>query len=157
MNKIFSRTLDRLLDGEHLAEAEAFDLMNALGEGTLEPALAGALLAGLRAKGETADEIRGFGSMVTFTIRGGLESIEKFIQQTRHLPFFPSLGDVSTSMSHPVSTSHRGLSDEELEKLGFSASTIRLSVGCELADSVWNALDDGLQGCSRCRSASRFD
>jgi anthranilate phosphoribosyltransferase len=60
MNKTFSRTLDRLLDGEHLAEAEAFDLMQALGEGTLEPALAGALLAGLRAKGETADEIRGF-------------------------------------------------------------------------------------------------
>lgn len=60
MNKTFSRALDRLLDGKHLAEAEAFDLMNALGEGTLEPALAGALLAGLRAKGETADEIRGF-------------------------------------------------------------------------------------------------
>jgi anthranilate phosphoribosyltransferase len=60
MSKIFSRTLDRLLDGEHLAESEAFELMHALGEGTLEPALAGALLAGLRAKGETADEIRGF-------------------------------------------------------------------------------------------------
>ena len=60
MSKTFSTTLDRLLDGEHLAEDEAYDLMNALGEGALEPALAGALLAGLRAKGETADEIRGF-------------------------------------------------------------------------------------------------
>ncbi len=60
MSKTYAKTLDRLLDGEHLAEEEAYELMNALGEGTLEPALAGALLAGLRAKGETADEIRGF-------------------------------------------------------------------------------------------------
>lgn len=60
MSKTYAKTLDRLLDGGNLAEDEAYELMNALGEGTLEPALAGALLAGLRAKGETADEIRGF-------------------------------------------------------------------------------------------------
>ena len=60
MSKTYAKTLDRLLDGGDLAEEEAYALMNALGEGTLEPALAGALLAGLRAKGETADEIRGF-------------------------------------------------------------------------------------------------
>lgn len=60
MSRAYAKTLDRLLDGVNLAEEEAYELMNALGEGTLEPALAGALLAGLRAKGETADEIRGF-------------------------------------------------------------------------------------------------
>ena len=60
MSKTYAKTLDRLLDGGDLAEEEAYALMNALGEGALEPALAGALLAGLRAKGETADEIRGF-------------------------------------------------------------------------------------------------
>ena len=52
--------LDRLLDGNSLAEQEAFELMSKLAEGEIAPALAGALLAGLRAKGETADEIRGF-------------------------------------------------------------------------------------------------
>ncbi|MEE4162294.1 MAG: anthranilate phosphoribosyltransferase [Woeseiaceae bacterium] len=60
MSAAYSKTLDRLLDGHSLAEDEAYALMNALAEGVLEPALAGALLAGLRAKGETADEIRGF-------------------------------------------------------------------------------------------------
>ena len=52
--------LDSLLDGNDLSEQEAYGLMVTLAEGELAPALAGALLAGLRAKGETADEIRGF-------------------------------------------------------------------------------------------------
>ncbi len=52
--------LDRLLDGYPLDEPEASGLMYRLAEGDLEPALAGALLAALRAKGETAAEIRGF-------------------------------------------------------------------------------------------------
>ena len=52
--------LDRLLGGESLAEQDAHALMHELAAGEMAPALAGALLAGLRAKGETADEIRGF-------------------------------------------------------------------------------------------------
>ena len=62
MSKTFSAMLDRLLDGESLAEEEAHALMVKLADGDMPPALAGALLAGLRAKGETADEIRGFAS-----------------------------------------------------------------------------------------------
>ena len=60
MSAQYSQLLDRLLDGQHLSETEAFDLMHRLAEGEMAPPLAGALLAGLRAKGETADEIRGF-------------------------------------------------------------------------------------------------
>ena len=60
MSKEYSRLLDTLLDGQSLTEAQAHDLMCRLAEGELPSALAGALLAGLRAKGETADEIRGF-------------------------------------------------------------------------------------------------
>jgi len=60
MSKEFSAMLDRVLDGNSLSEQEAHALMIRLAEGDMPPALAGALLAGLRAKGETADEIRGF-------------------------------------------------------------------------------------------------
>lgn len=52
--------LDRVLNGQPLTEAEADSLMRAMASGDMEPALAGAMLAGLRAKGETAEEIRGF-------------------------------------------------------------------------------------------------
>ncbi len=55
-----SRLLDRVLNGDHLAEEEARGLMHALAEDAYPQALAGALLAGLRAKGEVAEEIRGF-------------------------------------------------------------------------------------------------
>jgi len=60
MSDDYSRLLNRILDGGNLAEDEAAGLMRRLAGGEMAPALAGALLAGLRAKGETADEIRGF-------------------------------------------------------------------------------------------------
>jgi anthranilate phosphoribosyltransferase len=60
MSKEFSAVLDRLLEGESLTEQQAYAFMHKLAEGDMPAALAGALLAGLRAKGETPDEIRGF-------------------------------------------------------------------------------------------------
>ena len=59
MDKHYSQLLDSLLDGQSLTEQQAYELMHKLAAGELPAALAGALLAGLRAKGETADEIRG--------------------------------------------------------------------------------------------------
>jgi anthranilate phosphoribosyltransferase len=53
-------TLEYLLKGEDLSEAGASDLLLALAEGNVHPAMAGALLAALRAKEVTADELRGF-------------------------------------------------------------------------------------------------
>lgn len=55
-----SKQLDALLNGQSLSEEQAYSLMQALAAGDIAPALAGAFLAGLRAKGENADEIRGF-------------------------------------------------------------------------------------------------
>ena len=52
--------LNRLLDGENLAQSEAYELMHAMAASDLDPVQAGAFLAALRAKGETAEEIRGF-------------------------------------------------------------------------------------------------
>lgn len=55
-----SALLNRLLDGNDLAESDAFALMHDMAAGRVDPIVGGAFLAGLRAKGETADEIRGF-------------------------------------------------------------------------------------------------
>ncbi len=60
MSKELSAVLDRLLDGQSLSEDEAYALMKQFAAGELDAALAGAFLAGLRAKGESADEVRGF-------------------------------------------------------------------------------------------------
>lgn len=53
-------TLELLLDRQNLSEAQAAELLVALTDATLPPAMGGALLASLRAKGVTADEVRGF-------------------------------------------------------------------------------------------------
>ena len=60
MSNKYSALLDQLLNGNALSESEASELMHALASGEIDAALAGGLLAGLRAKGETAEEIRGF-------------------------------------------------------------------------------------------------
>lgn len=60
MSDEFNAMLNQLLDGQSLTEAQAGQLMHRLASGEMHAALAGALLAALRAKGETADEIRGF-------------------------------------------------------------------------------------------------
>jgi anthranilate phosphoribosyltransferase len=56
------RVLEHLLDGRNLPETEAAELMRALTDPALAPAMAGALLAALRAKGVTPEEVRGFAS-----------------------------------------------------------------------------------------------
>jgi anthranilate phosphoribosyltransferase len=60
MSTDLTAMLERLLDGGNLTEHDASALMKKLAKGDTPAALAGALLAGLRSKGETADEIRGF-------------------------------------------------------------------------------------------------
>jgi len=60
MNGEHSTLLDQLLNGEALSEQQAHALMHTLASGEMPPAMAGAFLAGLRARGESADETRGF-------------------------------------------------------------------------------------------------
>jgi cystathionine beta-lyase/cystathionine gamma-synthase len=85
-----------------------------------------------------------FGSMVTFDVAGGLAAASKFITAVSDtIPFCPSLGEVSTTLSHPASTSHRNLSPDAQAKLGIGGGTIRLSVGLESANYIIAALRSG--------------
>ncbi|MEX2185327.1 MAG: aminotransferase class V-fold PLP-dependent enzyme, partial [Pirellulales bacterium] len=72
-----------------------------------------------------------FGSMVTMTLCGGRSAADAFIAAARDVPFCPSLGELSTTLSHPATTSHRGLSETQRAALGITGGTIRLSIGIE--------------------------
>jgi len=72
-----------------------------------------------------------FGNMVTFELDGGRDTVNRFMHALRSIPFAPTLGDVSTIISHPGVTSHRGLTAEGREALGIREGTIRVSVGVE--------------------------
>jgi len=85
-----------------------------------------------------------FGNMVTFEIAGGRDTVNRFMQALPSIPFAPTLGDVSTIISHPAVTSHRGLTAAAREALGIREGTIRVSVGVEafslLEDEFFAAL-----------------
>ncbi len=85
-----------------------------------------------------------FGCVVTFTLPGGRAAADAFIQAARHIPFCPSLGEICTTLSHPESTSHRGMTAAQRAELGIEGGTIRLSMGCESQEFVIDALRDAL-------------
>ena len=73
-----------------------------------------------------------FGNMLTFKLHGGLRAAQRFIAAVAaDIPFCPSLGEAQTTLSHPVSTSHRSTSQEQLESLGINGGTLRFSIGLE--------------------------
>lgn len=86
-----------------------------------------------------------FGSMIAFELGNGSPTAGQFIARVGdQIPFAPSLCDVSTTLSHPASTSHRGYSPEERAALGITDGMIRLSVGIESVDTILAGLSAGL-------------
>lgn len=88
----------------------------------------------------------GFGTIVTFHLAGGRAAADAFIAAARNIPFCPSLGEASTTLSHPETTSHRGMSEAGRRALGIHGGTIRLSIGTESREHVLAALAEGLAG-----------
>lgn len=75
-----------------------------------------------------------FGNMVSFEIAGDGAAANRAVMAAPQLPFAPTLGDVGTTLSHPASSSHRGLTPEGRAALGISDGFFRVSVGIEEID-----------------------
>ena len=78
----------------------------------------------------------GFGSMVSFDLRGGVEAASKFIRSLKMIRFAASLGETCTTVSHPAKTSHRSLTEGEREEVGIYGGLIRMSCGIESAEDI---------------------
>ncbi len=76
-------------------------------------------------------QMKDFGMMVSFDLRGGGRAAERFIDSLTLWYLAASLGGVESTVSYPVLTSHTGLSARQLKLLGVSPATVRLSVGIE--------------------------
>jgi O-acetylhomoserine (thiol)-lyase len=93
---------------------------------------------------------RGTGSVFSFDIRGGRDAGQEFIRAVTLWSHLANVGDAKSLVIHPASTTHRQLSEAELETAGVRAGTIRLSVGIENVDDlIW----DLEQGFARAREA----
>jgi O-acetylhomoserine (thiol)-lyase len=88
---------------------------------------------------------RGAGAVFSFDLEGGREAGLRFIEALQLWSHLANVGDARSLVIHPASTTHRQLSDEELDAAAIAPGTIRLSVGLEdLDDLVWD-LEQGLR------------
>ncbi|HXG19438.1 MAG TPA: PLP-dependent transferase [Methylomirabilota bacterium] len=78
----------------------------------------------------------GFGGVLSFEPRGGVEAAERFLKKTRLATVAPSLGGVETLVTRPATTSHAGMAVEDRKRLGISDSLIRVSVGIEASEDL---------------------
>ena len=86
--------------------------------------------------------------MVSFRLAGDATMADRFLAAASGLAFCPSLGEASTTLSHPASTSHRRLAENEAAELGITAGTIRLSVGIESTEFIIQELGQGFAGAA---------
>lgn len=84
------------------------------------------------------------GALISFEVKGGLETGKQFIDRLQMCVKAVSLGTVDTLISHPASMSHRGMSKEEREKFGITDGLIRLSVGIENVADILTDLEQAL-------------
>ncbi|HET6995191.1 MAG TPA: aminotransferase class I/II-fold pyridoxal phosphate-dependent enzyme [Chitinophagaceae bacterium] len=82
------------------------------------------------------------GGLVTFEIKGGIDAGRKFLNALQMISVTNNLGDSRTIASHPASTTHSKLSEQERNEVGITPGLIRISVGLEHPDDI---LDDILQ------------
>ncbi len=87
---------------------------------------------------------KGFGGMVIFGVKGGLDSGRKFIENLNVFSHLANVGDAKSLAIHPATTTHSQLGKEDLEKAGITEDLVRLSIGIENIDDIIDDLDQAL-------------
>ena len=83
--------------------------------------------------------------VISFGVKGGRKAAEEFMKHLKVAMIATHVADAHTCVLHPASSTHRQLSDEELEAAGVGADLIRFSVGIENADDIIEDLAQALE------------
>ncbi|MBN2367177.1 MAG: aminotransferase class I/II-fold pyridoxal phosphate-dependent enzyme [Calditrichaeota bacterium] len=83
-----------------------------------------------------ARQMKKFGGMITFEVKGGRTAGEKLMNSVGLITLAVSLGDCDSLIEHPASMTHSTYSEEELKEVGISEGLIRLSVGLEDSSDI---------------------
>jgi cystathionine beta-lyase/cystathionine gamma-synthase len=86
------------------------------------------------------------GPMLSFDVKGGLKAADRFVRACRLIELVPSLGDVTTTSSHPARSSHAYLSPAARAAIGVTDGLIRISTGIE---DIADILEDLSQALSK--------
>jgi O-acetylhomoserine (thiol)-lyase len=91
----------------------------------------------------------GFGGIVGFGIKGGLEAGKRFINSLTLLSHLANIGDAKSLVIHPASTTHQQLTRKEQEATGVTEDFIRLSIGLEDVKDIEEDIDQALKKAAR--------
>jgi O-acetylhomoserine (thiol)-lyase len=91
----------------------------------------------------------GFGGIVGFGIKGGLEAGKRFINSLTLLSHLANIGDAKSLVIHPASTTHQQLTRKEQEATGVTEDFIRLSIGLEDVEDIKEDIDQALKKAAR--------
>ena len=90
----------------------------------------------------------GFGGIVTFGIKGGVDAGRRLIDGVKVFSLLANVGDAKSLIIHPASTTHQQLDEAEQEASGVTADLIRLSVGLEHVDDLIADLDQAIRAAT---------
>ena len=85
------------------------------------------------------------GGIVTFVVKGGYERAQKFMDGLQIASKTANLGDTRTTVTHPASTTHSKLSDDERAAVGITPGLIRISVGLENIQDIIQDMEEALE------------
>ncbi len=86
----------------------------------------------------------GYGALLGFGVKGGLEAGKQFIENVELLSHLANIGDAKSLVIHPASTTHQQLTSEEQEATGVTPDFIRLSIGLENVEDIKRDIDQAL-------------
>ncbi|MBL4704582.1 MAG: PLP-dependent transferase, partial [Flavobacteriales bacterium] len=90
-------------------------------------------------------QMKAGGGLVAFKLKGGAEEGRCFLNALKMSSLTANLGDSRTIVSHPASTTHAKLSEEDRLEVGITANLIRISVGLEHIDDIKSDILDALE------------
>jgi len=90
-------------------------------------------------------QMKGFGGVVSFELRGGVEAVNRFLSRIKVFSLADSLGGVASLAEHPATMSHASMPREHREKVGITDGIIRLSIGLENIDDLIDDLRQALE------------
>jgi O-succinylhomoserine sulfhydrylase len=85
------------------------------------------------------------GGVLTFEVKGGIDQGRAFLNALEMLSHTANLGDTRTIATHPASTTHSKLKEEERAAVGITPGLIRISVGLEHIDDIWRDIERALE------------
>lgn len=90
-----------------------------------------------------ASQQSGFGAMLSFELKGGIDAVRSFLEGVEVLTLAESLGGVESLVAHPATMTHAGMGAEARRAAGISDSLVRLSIGIEAEADLIGGLERG--------------